>query len=46
MKYAKEFGCAGQMLPILINYMVRHHTLFCVERAVCSIYGAERMSVA
>ena len=27
MKYAKEFGYAGQMLPILINYMVIHHTL-------------------
>ena len=27
MKYAKEFGDAGQMLPILINYMVIHHTL-------------------
>ena len=26
MKYAKEFGYAGQMLPILINYMVIHHT--------------------
>ena len=25
MKYAKEFGYAGQMLPILINYMVIHH---------------------
>ena len=22
MKYAKEIGYAGQMLPILINYMV------------------------
>ena len=27
MKYAKEFGYAGQMIPILINYMVIHHTL-------------------
>ena len=27
MKYAKEFGYTGQMLPILINYMVIHHTL-------------------
>ena len=27
MKYAKEFGYAGHMLPILINYMVIHHTL-------------------
>ena len=27
MKYAKEFGNAGHMLPILINYMVIHHTL-------------------
>ena len=27
MKYAKEFGYAGNMLPILINYMVIHHTL-------------------
>ena len=27
MKYAKEFGYAGQMLPILINYMVIHHIL-------------------
>ena len=26
-KYAKEFGYAGQMLPILISYMVMHHTL-------------------
>ena len=25
--YAKEFGYAGQMLPILINYTVIHHTL-------------------
>ena len=24
MKYAKEFGYAGQMLPILINYMVTY----------------------
>ena len=24
MKYAKEFGYAGHMLPILINYMVIH----------------------
>ena len=27
MKYAKEFGYAGQLLPILINYMVIRHTL-------------------
>ena len=27
MKYAKKFGYAGQMLPILINYMIIHHTL-------------------
>ena len=27
IKYAKEFGYAGQMLPILINYMVIHHAL-------------------
>ena len=27
MKYAKEFGYAGQMLPILINCMGIHHTL-------------------
>ena len=28
MKYANdEFGYAGQMLPILINYMVIHRTL-------------------
>ena len=27
MKYAKEFGYTGHMLPILINYMVIHHTL-------------------
>ena len=27
MKYAKEFGFAGHLLPILINYMVIHHTL-------------------
>ena len=27
MKYAKEFGHAGQMLLILINYMAIHHTL-------------------
>ena len=27
IKYAKEFGYAGHMLPILINYMVIHHTL-------------------
>ena len=27
MKYAKEFGYAGHMLPILINYMIIHHTL-------------------
>ena len=27
MKYANEFGYAGHMLPILINYMVIHHTL-------------------
>ena len=26
MKYAKEFGYDGQMLPI-INYMIIHHTL-------------------
>ena len=26
-KYVKEFGYAGQMLPIVINYMVIHHTL-------------------
>ena len=26
MKYAKEFGYAGHMLPILINYIVIHHT--------------------
>ena len=25
MKYAKEFGCAGHMLPILITYMIIHH---------------------
>ena len=25
MKYSKEFVYAGQMLPILINYMVIHH---------------------
>ena len=27
MKYANEFGYAGQIQPILINYMVIHHTL-------------------
>ena len=27
MKYAKEFGYVGHMLPILINHMVIHHTL-------------------
>ena len=27
MKYATEFGHAGYMLPIQINYMVIHHTL-------------------
>ena len=27
MKYATEFGYAGQILPILINYMVIHRTL-------------------
>ena len=27
MKYDKEFGYTGHMLPILINYMVIHHTL-------------------
>ena len=27
MKYAEEFGYAGYMLPILINYKVIHHTL-------------------
>ena len=27
MKYAEEFGYDGQMLPILINYMIIHHTL-------------------
>ena len=27
MKYAKEFGYAAHMLPILINYMVIHHQL-------------------
>ena len=27
MKYATESGYAGHMLPILINYMVIHHTL-------------------
>ena len=27
LKYAKEFGYAGQMLSILINYIVIHHTL-------------------
>ena len=27
IKYAKEFGYAGKILPILINYMVIHHTL-------------------
>ena len=27
MKYATEFGHAGHMLPIQINYMVIHHTL-------------------
>ena len=27
MKNAKEFGYAGQMLPILINYIVIHHIL-------------------
>ena len=27
MIYAKEFGYAGHMLLILINYMVIHHTL-------------------
>ena len=27
MKYAEEFRYAGQMLPILINYVVIHHTL-------------------
>ena len=27
MKYDKEFWYAGQMLSILINYMVIHHTL-------------------
>ena len=25
MKYTKEFGYAGHMLPILIDYMVIHH---------------------
>ena len=27
MKYAKEFGYAGHILPILISYKVIHHTL-------------------
>ena len=27
MKYAKDFGYYGHMLPILINYMVIHHKL-------------------
>ena len=27
MKYAKEFWYAGHMLPILITYMIIHHTL-------------------
>ena len=27
VKYAKEFGYTGQMLPILIYYMIIHHTL-------------------
>ena len=27
MKNAKEFWYAGQMLPLLINYMVIHHKL-------------------
>ena len=27
MKYAKEFGYTGHMLPILIDNMVIHHTL-------------------
>ena len=27
MKYAKQFVYAGQMLPILINYVFIHHTL-------------------
>ena len=27
MKYAKEFGYAGHILPILIYYMIIHHTL-------------------
>ena len=27
MEYAKEFGYASHMLPILINYMVIHHTM-------------------
>ena len=27
MKYANEFGYAGQMLPIRINYMFIRHTL-------------------
>ena len=27
MKYAKELGYAGHMLPILLNYMVIHHAL-------------------
>ena len=27
LKYAEEFGYAGQMLPIPINYMGIHHTL-------------------
>ena len=26
-KYVKEFGYASHMLPILINYIVMHHTL-------------------
>ena len=27
MKYATEFRYAGHMLPILIYYMIIHHTL-------------------
>ena len=27
MKYAKEFGYPGHMLPILVTYMIIHHTL-------------------
>ena len=26
MIYAKEFGYAGHMLPVLITYMIIHHT--------------------